>query len=117
MAEGDSNANRNKSAETKNLFFGLAIYNSLSILGPLLFFGLIGYGLDKAFGTDPILLLACLGLSFAISNIFLFSKAISITKDLKDIGEQGTAKGWEEEDGESDGWNEPIGEEKKEDNK
>jgi len=64
----------------KQLSFGMALYSSTSILGPLLVIGGIGYFLDKFFGTKPWLLIASIFVAFIVTNFLLFKKVVALNK-------------------------------------
>jgi F0F1-type ATP synthase assembly protein I len=62
----------------RDLLLSSAAYSLSSILGPLLFFGIPGYFLDKYFGTKPAILLASIFLAFIVTNILLYKKVKKI---------------------------------------
>ena len=69
-----------KPKTVKELALAMLVYNSASILGPLLIFVIIGIILDKIFETKPIILLVCVLLAFISTNILIFKKVKKLTK-------------------------------------
>ncbi|PIR04868.1 MAG: hypothetical protein COV57_02100 [Candidatus Liptonbacteria bacterium CG11_big_fil_rev_8_21_14_0_20_35_14] len=69
-------------SETKKLILSSALYTFGSILGPMIFFVGLGYFLDDYMGARLFYVFIGLGIAFVISNILLFSKAISMTKKM-----------------------------------
>ena len=68
-----------KPSTIKELALSALIYNSVSILGPLLIF-VIGITLDKIFETKPKILLVCVLFAFISTNILIFKKVKKLTK-------------------------------------
>lgn len=62
----------------KDLVLSSAAYSLSSILGPLLFFGVPAYFLDKYFGTKPAIMLSAIFIAFIVTNILLFKKVQKI---------------------------------------
>ncbi len=69
-----------KLATVKELVLSTLVYNSTSILGPLLIFVVIGITLDKIFETKPKILLVCVLLAFVFTNILIFKKVKKLIK-------------------------------------
>ena len=69
----------NQDNNTKKLIFSLTAYTSASILGPLIFFGGIGYLLDLYFQTKPFILIISVFIAFIFTNIFLYKKIKFLT--------------------------------------
>ncbi len=67
----------------KDVVKGAAIYTSASILGPIIFFGGIGFLLDKHFQKKPLFMLIFIGIAFVITNILLFKKTRMLTKKME----------------------------------
>ncbi len=71
----------------KKLMLDLGLYAGSLIIGPLIFFGGIGYLLDKYFNTKPIILIISVLIAFIFTNIFLYRKIKNLNqivkKDLK----------------------------------
>jgi len=65
---------------TKELIFSAAIYSGISILGPLIFFGLIGWWLDSKIGSGHFSLLIGIFVAFIITNFLIIQRAIFLTK-------------------------------------
>jgi F0F1-type ATP synthase assembly protein I len=64
----------------RQLSFGLAVYSSTSILGPLLIIGGAGYFLDRILKTQPWILIISVFIAFIVTNFFLFKKVILLNK-------------------------------------
>ncbi|MDD2434018.1 MAG: hypothetical protein PHW67_01975 [Bacilli bacterium] len=62
----------------KDLVLSSAAYSLSSILGPLLFFAVPAYFLDKHFGTKPMILLSAIFVAFIITNVLLYKKVQKI---------------------------------------
>lgn len=73
-----------KYKSVKQLSFGMALYSSTSILGPLLIIGGIGYFLDKLLGTNPWLLIVGVFVAFIVTNFLLFKKVVTLNKWISD---------------------------------
>ena len=67
----------------KDIVKGVAIYTSASILGPIFFFGGIGFFLDKHFQKKPLFMLIFIGIAFIFTNIILFKKTRMLTKKME----------------------------------
>jgi F0F1-type ATP synthase assembly protein I len=76
---------------TKNMALAISLYSSASILGPIIFFGGIGYFLDRAFGGNNKILLGGIFIAFIFTNILIFHKASSLYKNIKDIKQKDEA--------------------------
>ena len=63
-----------KKLSLRGLIFGMAAYTGSSIFGPLVFFGTVGYVLDKLTGRKPLFLLLGILLAFVVTNILIFKK-------------------------------------------
>jgi F0F1-type ATP synthase assembly protein I len=59
------------------IFWRIRGYIILATFGTLIFFGGLGYGLDRYWGTSPKLLIGLILLSFPVSNFL----AIRLTKN------------------------------------
>lgn len=84
----------------RQFYISSAAYSLSSIIGPLLMFGVPAYFLDQYLGTNPLLLLVAVGISFVVTNVLLFRKVKKINqmissyipKDDDDKNEDGTEK-------------------------
>ncbi|MDD4901798.1 MAG: AtpZ/AtpI family protein [Patescibacteria group bacterium] len=92
--------NDEKSGGVKNFALGMALYSSASILGPIIFFGVIGYFLDKAYNGKHLILLVSVFIAFIISNILIFRKTFAVMAELKKF--HGNGKNGYDDD--SDDW-------------
>lgn len=68
--------------DVKKMIIAVAVYSGASILGPMLFFGVIGFIIDKSFETSPKFLLIGIILAFIFSNILLFKKRRDFSKKI-----------------------------------
>jgi F0F1-type ATP synthase assembly protein I len=89
--------NAEKIAGAKNFAVDMAIYSSVSVLGPLAILGIIGYFLDKAYHGHNLILLSFIFVAFIITNILIFRKAAVIIKELKNFHGDGK-NGYDEDD-------------------
>lgn len=80
----------------KELAVAMFYYTSGSIFGPLLFFGVLGYVLDKVFDTRPILLIIGVFLAFITTNIFLFKKIKQLNRTIAKYNKKKKEQGQEE---------------------
>lgn len=69
-----------KYKNVKQLSWGLGLYSSASIFGPLLIIGGFGYCLDKIFGTKPWFLFISIFIAFFVTNFLLFKKVVALNK-------------------------------------
>ncbi len=69
-----------ESKSIRQIVISSAAYSLSSILGPLLFLGVPAYFIDQYLGTNPLLLLVAVGISFIITNILLFKKVAKINQ-------------------------------------
>lgn len=67
--------------DNRRIVLAIAAYSSASILGPMLFFGILGFFLDKYFNSNPKFLLIGIGVAFIFSNILLFKKKSFLLKN------------------------------------
>ncbi|MBD3359932.1 MAG: hypothetical protein GF365_04475 [Candidatus Buchananbacteria bacterium] len=67
----------------KKLMLNLSLYTGALILGPLIFFGGIGYLLDKYLNTQPIILIIGVLIAFIFTNIFLYKKIKNLNQVVK----------------------------------
>jgi F0F1-type ATP synthase assembly protein I len=67
----------------KKLMLDLSLYAGALILGPLIFFGGIGYLLDKYLNTQPIILIISVLVAFIFTNIFLYKKIKDLNQVIK----------------------------------
>ncbi|MDD5527486.1 MAG: hypothetical protein PHO56_00730 [Patescibacteria group bacterium] len=81
----------------RDFALGMAVYSSASVLGPLIFFGVIGYFLDKAYHGRNLILLGGIFVAFIITNILIFRKAFAVMAELKNFHGNGK-NGYNEED-------------------
>jgi F0F1-type ATP synthase assembly protein I len=58
----------------KELAYGMFTYTGSSILGPLIFFGLIGFYIDKYLKISPFGLIIAVVVSFIVTNFLIFKK-------------------------------------------
>lgn len=70
---------------TKQLAFGMMSYSAGSILGPLIFFGFIGYLLDKYFDTKPVFIIIGVLVAFVITNVLILKKVNKLSKKFNDV--------------------------------
>lgn len=68
---------------TKDLMWGMATYTGSSILGPLVILGVLGYGLDWYFSTQPLFLIAGVLLAFITTNILVFKKLKKLNQEVE----------------------------------
>ncbi len=59
---------------SKEIFRQAFLFNALSIVGPILFFGGIGWLLDSFFHTGRIFLFASIAVSFVATHVLMFRK-------------------------------------------
>ena len=71
-----------KPTTVKQLALGVLFYNGVSIIGPLLFFVVIGIMMDNFFQTKPIILIVCILLAFITTNILMFKKIRKLMKNF-----------------------------------
>ena len=69
-----------QSKSVPGLMLGMAAYTGSSILGPLLFFGGLGYLLDKWTGKEPLFLLLGILLAFIMTHILIYKKVKRLNK-------------------------------------
>ena len=85
--KSDSN-DKVKYGSVKELATSMAVYTSGSIFGPLIFFGLLGYFLDKQFNTKPFFIILSVLIAFVVTNIFLIKKIKHLMKEMdKQVGD------------------------------
>lgn len=77
----------------KDLALGMATYTGASILGPLLGFCLLGFFLDKYFGTKPFIMIAAVFVAFISTNFLIFKKIRVLMKEFDKIEEIEKAEG------------------------
>lgn len=83
----------------KALIFSSATYSLSSILGPLLFFCVPAYFLDKYLGTKPLIILISVFAAFLVTNVLLFKKVTKINRMIAE--EVSSAKTLSSEDSEN----------------
>ena len=66
------------------MIFSLAAYSSASILGPLIFFGLIGWYLDKTFQVKHWFVLGGVAVAFIFTNILIWRQVKIIMQKFKE---------------------------------
>lgn len=81
-----------KYSNIKELAKAMGIYTSVSIFGPLVVIGGVGYFLDRHFGTKPVIMIISILIAFVISNILLFKKTIALIKHIDKVGHEATIK-------------------------
>lgn len=69
-------------SSVKQLIVSSAWYASSSIIGPLLMFGGMGYFIDTYYDTSPWSSLVGVLIAFVVSNVLLFKKVVTLTKDM-----------------------------------
>lgn len=74
-----------KETNVRQLAMGMMAYTSTSIIGPLIFFGIIGYFLDKFLGTKPLFLILAVATAFITSNILILKKVNKLSKSFNKI--------------------------------
>lgn len=62
--------------------YGMFIYSSGSIFGPLIFFGIIGYLVDVFFNTKPLFLIISVIIAFITSNLLIMNKVRTLLKKI-----------------------------------
>ena len=70
---------------TRQIMFSMAAYSSVCIFGPLIFFGSIGWFLDRRFDSSPKILLFTVLIAFIFTNIFLYKKVKYFTKKFNEV--------------------------------
>lgn len=69
-----------KGRDIKQTAIVLSFYVAGSVLGPMIFFGLIGYFIDNQLETRPLYMLVFIGIAFVTSNALLIKKVMQITR-------------------------------------
>lgn len=77
-----------KDINIKNLAIGMMSYTSASILGPLIFFGLLGCFIDLYLDKKPIFLIIGVIMAFFTTNILIFKKVNKLSKKLNEYNEK-----------------------------
>lgn len=70
-------------SEIKKLMLNFGLYSGALILGPLIFFGGIGYVLDNYLNTKPIILIISILIAFVFTNIVLYRKIRNLNQIIK----------------------------------
>lgn len=71
-----------KNSNNRKTILAIAAYSGASIFGPMLFFGISGFFLDKKFNSGPKFLLIGIGVAFVFSNILLFKRQRLLSKKM-----------------------------------
>lgn len=77
-----------KPNNVKDLAFGMATYTGASILGPLVLFIAIGYGLDYLLNTKPLMIIIGVLGAFALTNLLIYRKIRKLMKDFDQMDKQ-----------------------------
>ncbi len=77
-----------KKINLRDLALGMMAYTGTSIIGPLLFFGLIGFFIDKFFNTKPLFLIIGIIIAFIFTNILIFKKVNKLNKSFNKIQQE-----------------------------
>lgn len=77
-----------KAKSFKELALGMAAYSGASILGPLVFFILLGFLLDKLFNTKPLCIICGVIIAFIVTNIFIYKKIKKLIKTFDESEKQ-----------------------------
>jgi len=72
---------------TRQIMLSMAVYSSACIFGPLVFFGSIGWFLDRRFDSSPKILLFTVLIAFIFTNIFLYKKVKYFTRKFQDYNQ------------------------------
>ncbi len=62
-----------------------SLYGGLSMLGPMILFGGGGYLLDKKIETGHLFFISGMIAAFLVTNVLLFKKALSLTKEMEKL--------------------------------
>lgn len=73
--------------DNKNFFIfkQALLWNAASIVGPIVFFGGIGWLLDYFFHTGRVFLFVCIAIAFLATHILLFRKLKMYSKEINKI--------------------------------
>lgn len=74
-----------KPKSVKELALGMAAYTGVSTFGPIIFFGIAGYILDRVFETNPLFLIAGISLAFIITNALIYKKISVLIKKFEEL--------------------------------
>lgn len=69
----------------RQLAISMFSYSSASIFGPLLFFGSIGFFLDKYFDKKPLFIIISIFIAFISTNILIYKKIKKLIKKFENI--------------------------------
>jgi F0F1-type ATP synthase assembly protein I len=61
------------------------LFNAMSIVGPIVFFGGIGWLLDRFFHTGRIFLFLSVAIAFVATHILMFRKLQLYSKEIKKL--------------------------------
>ncbi|MBI2120057.1 MAG: AtpZ/AtpI family protein [Parcubacteria group bacterium] len=78
----------NKYLISKEIFRQAFLFNALSIAGPILFFGGIGWLLDSFFHTGRIFLFLSVAVAFIATHVLMFRKLQAYSKEINKIAEK-----------------------------
>lgn len=78
----------NKPKNSKQLALAMVGYSGLSIFGPLIVIGGIGYFLDRMFEANSVILIISVFIAFIVTNVLLFKKVKKINKMMDDYKER-----------------------------
>ena len=77
-----------KDNKFREFILPMAMHTTGSIFGPLIFFGVIGYLVDKSLGTKPVCLIISVFIAFIFTNFFLYRKVKLFSKKLEKIQQE-----------------------------
>lgn len=58
----------------KQIIWGMALHTSMSIFGPMILLGAVGFFLDRHYQSKPKFLLIFIGIAFIVSNLILLRR-------------------------------------------
>ncbi len=73
-----------KKTNVRQLALGMMAYTSTSIIGPLIFFGFVGFFLDKFLNTKPLFLILGVLVAFITTNILILKKVNKLSKAFEE---------------------------------
>ncbi len=73
---------------SKDIFRQALLFNATSIVGPIIFFGGIGWLLDSFFHTGRIFLFLSIAVAFIATHILMFRKLQMYSKEINKASEK-----------------------------